>query len=396
MAHCPVCARTEAVPLLDLGAAAVFCNVQWATRNEALAAARGPIELVACSQCGHVFNAAFDSGLIAYSPGYENSQHASTVFAGYAEALVDRLVRTYELEGSSIVDIGCGRGDLLRMLVARAGGAGYGFDPSYHGSEGGADDAVRIVREYFDAPHARDLQPGLVCCRHVLEHVPDPVVFLTQMREALAAAGDPVLYLEVPNGTHLFRTGCVWDVLYEHYSYFSAHSLELALLKSGFEVLNLYEDFGSQFLCVDARVARSADRPRLAQLEETVSAVPTDSAGRMSGRISRWKSWAAERSGASRATVWGAGSKGVMFLNLIGIRADGLIDSVIDQNPAKNGRFVSGTGQRIALPSAEALRSVDEIVLMNSIYAGEVQARVRAMGSAAELLFADAELAKRT
>jgi hypothetical protein len=61
----------------------------------------------------------------------------------------------------------------------------------------------------------------------------------------------------------------------------------------------------------------------------------------------------------------------------------------VDQNPAKHGRFVSGTGQRIVLPSAENLRDVTEIVLMNSIYAGEVEANVRAMGSKAALLFAD-------
>jgi hypothetical protein len=41
------------------------------------------------------------------------------------------------------------------------------------------------------------------------------------------------------------------------------------------------------------------------------------------------------------------------------------------------------------LPSAEILAGIDEIVLMNSIYAKEVEAKVLAMSGRARLLFAD-------
>jgi SAM-dependent methyltransferase len=390
MLRCPVCARTDAAPLLDLGTAAVFCNVQWATRDEALRTAQGPIELAACRHCGHAFNGAFDPELVAYAPGYENSQHASTVFSGYAEQLVERLVSTYALEGRAIVDIGCGRGDLLRMLTRRADGRGFGFDPSFKDADLiPKDPAVEIVNEYFDAARAAETRPALVCCRHVLEHVSDPVVFLRGMRDALAAAGDSVLYLEVPNGAHLFKTGGVWDVLYEHYSYFTAHSLELALRKAGFDVLKIYPDFGDQFLCVDARVARTDDGT-LTVLEARSQALPQDGVRRMSERIAHWQGWATDpQRRERRATVWGAGSKGVMFLNLIGLKADGVITTVIDQNAAKQGRFVSGTGQQIVLPSVDALRGIADVVLMNSIYAGEVEGRIRGLGSDATLLFAD-------
>lgn len=390
MHACPVCAAgIDAPPLLRLGVAPVFCNVQWPTREQAFAAAKGPIELAGCPRCGHVFNAAFDSALVAYAPGYENSQHASTVFAGYAERLVERLVTTYAPAGRPIVDIGCGRGDLLTMLARRAGSRGFGFDPSYNPADrDAADPSVSIVREYFDAARAGEIRPALVCCRHVLEHVPDPVAFLRSMRDALDASGDAVLYLEVPNAEHLYRTGGVWDVLYEHYSYFTMHSLELALRNAAFEVLEIYDDFGSQFLCVDARVASVAGRPAAASPPSLQ--LLTDGVRRMTERVARWRDWAGEPARRTRqAAVWGAGSKGVMFLNLVGMDASGAIGTVIDQNPAKQGRYVAGTGQRIALPSAEALRSVEEIVLMNSIYAGEVQAKVRALGVDANLLFAD-------
>jgi SAM-dependent methyltransferase len=296
---------------------------------------------------------------------------------------------TYQLEGRAIVDIGCGRGDLLRMLARRAAGKGFGFDPSFKDAELiPKDPAVQIVNEYFDAARGREIKPALVCCRHVLEHVPEPVAFLQSLRDALSAAGDAVLYLEVPNGEHLFRTGGVWDVLYEHYSYFTAHSLELALRTAGFDVLKIYPDFGAQFLCVDARVAPSVDRG--AALDEPPLALLAHGARRMTERIALWRSWREDGSRRTgRATVWGAGSKGVMFLNLVGVDSR-LVPTVIDQNPAKQSRFVSGTGQQIVLPSASALQEIGEIVLMNSIYAPEVEARVRALKSDAALRFADA------
>jgi SAM-dependent methyltransferase len=390
--RCPICSESATTPLLNLGDAAIFCNVQWSTREEALRAPRGPIELTACPRCGHVFNSAFDPALVAYAPGYENSQHASTVFAGYAEKLVERLIGSYvQTPDNAIVDIGCGRGDLLAMLTQRANGRGFGFDPSYHDTGSVSRPAnVTIAREYFGREQSRALRPALVCCRHVLEHVADPVGFLTEMRGALAEAGDPVLYLEVPNGTHLFRSGGVWDVLYEHYSYFSAHSLELALRKAGFDVLKLYADFGEQFLCVDARVAKRATDARVVELTHAEQALPVDGAGRMAARIEQWKAWAGQRSGQQgRVTVWGAGSKGVMFLNLVGLAGDGVVDTVIDQNPAKDRRYVSGTGQRISLPTPKVLADIEEIVLMNSIYAQEVESKVLAMNGRARLLFAD-------
>jgi hypothetical protein len=87
--------------------------------------------------------------------------------------------------------------------------------------------------------------------------------------------------------------------------------------------------------------------------------------------------------------VWGAGSKGVIFLNVLGISDTGPIRWVIDQSPLKDGRHVSGTGHVIALPDPAHLAGIENVVLMNSIYAPEVRARLDANGSRARLLAAD-------
>ena len=383
-ADCPACSSGRTIAFLDLGDVPVFCNVQWATRQEALAAATGPLALSACLDCGHVFNHAFDATRLAYAPGYENSQHASSVFRSYAERLVDRLVDLYGIRNRSVVDIGCGRGDLLAMLCERGGNRGFGFDPSYAGTA--AADGERqftIQREFFGPEHAAAIQPALVSCRHVLEHVEDPVGFLRTLRTTIEASGDTVLYIEVPSGEELLSSLGLWDYLYEHVSYFSAKSLEAVLNAAGFEVLAMRRDFGGQFLCADARVGArtSAVQPAIGQSESFVRSA----AQGMLSRRQHWRQWASDIPADSRVSLWGAGSKGVMFLNLLGLQGSEKICRVVDQNPDKHGRYVSGTGQEIVPPEMIRGGDVDQIVLMNGIYEPEVRARLQSVGVSTRL-----------
>jgi SAM-dependent methyltransferase len=381
---CPACRRGRTEPFLELGEAPAFCNVQWASRSQAQEAVQGPLSLHACLDCAHVFNAAFDPARMAYAPGYENSQHGSSVFRDYAERLVDRLVATYAIRDRSVVDIGCGRGDLLGLFCERGGNRGFGFDPSYAGpSTPRADVDMSIRREYFGPEQAAAIRPSLVNCRHVLEHVEDPVAFLQSLRGAIQAGGETVLYIEVPSGEELLSSLGLWDYLYEHVSYFSAQSLRSVLEAAGFEILRMYRDFGGQFLCADARVA---SRSLTSEPGEGVSeALIRESALGMVQRLEEWRRWARELPSGGRVSLWGAGSKGVMFLNLLGLAAPDVIDTVVDQNTDKHGRFVSGTGQRIIAPEALRSSGVEQIVLMNRIYESEVRARLADMSVAAEL-----------
>jgi SAM-dependent methyltransferase len=384
---CPACRSGRTIAFLDLGEVPVFCNVQWATREEALAAATGPLSLSACLGCGHVFNHAFDAERLAYAPGYENSQHASSVFRSYAQRLVDRLIGQYGVRNRAVVDIGCGRGDLLAMLCERGGNHGFGFDPSYAGTTAAEGDQQFIIqREYFGPEHAAMIQPSLVTCRHVLEHVEDPVAFLRTLRTTIEACGDTVLYIEVPSGEELLSSLGLWDYLYEHVSYFSAQSLEAVLNAAGFEVLAMRRDFGGQFLCADARVAVRAS-PIQPSNGQSAAFVRSAAQG-MLERLQHWRRWASDLPLGGGVSIWGAGSKGVMFMNLLGLRVPGKVERVVDQNFDKHGRFLSGTAQEIVGPDSLHELHMDEIILMNGIYESEIRAKLASIGSAPTLKIA--------
>jgi hypothetical protein len=86
------------------------------------------------------------------------------------------------------------------------------------------------------------------------------------------------------------------------------------------------------------------------------------------------------------AVVWGAGSKGVTFLNAVG--AGDLIRYVVDLNPRKHGRFVAGSGQEIVPPDFLRDRGVDVVILMNPIYEKEVRELLGSLDLHPELLLA--------
>jgi hypothetical protein len=69
--------------------------------------------------------------------------------------------------------------------------------------------------------------------------------------------------------------------------------------------------------------------------------------------------------------VWGGGSKGVTFLNML--KAQHQIEYVVDLNPRKQGKYVAGTGQKIVPPEFLWEYRPDIVIVMNPIYENEIR-----------------------
>ena len=81
------------------------------------------------------------------------------------------------------------------MLCELGPNRGLGFDPSYvtTASDGSSINGVRFVQDYYDERHG-DAPADLVCCRHALEHIPDPVTFLSTVRNSLGDNREAVVF----------------------------------------------------------------------------------------------------------------------------------------------------------------------------------------------------------
>ena len=363
----------------------VFCNVLLPTEVEARDAPRGDLDLGICRACGHVFNLAFDPELVKYAEGYENSLHHSPRFQSYAEELAAELRDRHRLTEAHVVEIACGQGDFLKLVCSEPGCTGTGFDPSFRGQAPGK--GIAIEREYFGA---RPLEKAidLICCRHALEHIDDPAGFLRMVKSAVPAGSQPAVFFEVPNSLYSLRDGGVWDFIYEHVSYFCGRSLSACFARAGYSVRRTWETFDGQFLCLEADDKEAGSTPPV------LSPVPAAGelvglaaglGGQMNGLLESWRARFAEiAAGGGRVAVWGTGSKGVTFLNLMGDA--GSVGVPVDINPQKQGLFVPGTGHRVAAPENLAELGIRLVLVMNPVYTAEIEGMVRAQGVDAEVV----------
>ena len=380
---CPVCGRESLVDLLEISAVPIYCNVLWTRREEALRAKRGSIDLKHCASCGHVFNASFDETVVDYTAAYDSSLHYSPHFSHYAEALTKRLIERYQLRGKRIVEIGCGKGDFLALLCERGGNRGWGFDRSFDPArmDPARSGGIEFSQEFYSAAHAARLRPDFFCFRHVLEHVPEPRAFLGELRQGFGGRTDAVLYCEVPNALFTLKDLGIWDLIYEHCAYFTLGSLERAVSTSGFDVLAMDEAFGGQYIYVEMRPGSgkglvSVPAPHCAA---SVTQQAGNFARQYHEKVEAWRERLRRmRQADCRTVIWGGGSKGVTFLNVLGAEIG--VDYVVDLNPYKQGKYIGGTGQSVVAPEFLREFKPTDVLVMNFLYEQEIVDLVRALG----------------
>jgi SAM-dependent methyltransferase len=385
---CPVCMSTNIVVRLEISQIPVFCNVLWPTREEAIRAPKGDLRLGFCGTCGHVFNVAFNPALIEYTQHYENSLHFSPRFRSYAESLAARLIERYDLHGKDIIEIGCGQGEFLSLLCHMGGNRGIGFDPSYVPELIPGDKATRItfIQDVYSERYA-NYEADFVCCRQVLEHIQSPRDFLMGVRHAIGNRFGTAVLFEVPNALFTLRDLGIWDLIYEHPSYYGASSLSRLFTSCGFDIQDLYETYAGQFLCVEAVPGKDLvghTRDSWENLEEVVYHGATF-ADRYRNKVQEWQRYLEGAADADqRAVVWGSGSKGVTFVNIL--KAQDQIEYMVDINPRKQGMYVPGTGQRIVPPQFLSDYQPDVVIIANPIYQTEIQKLVENLGLTTEFV----------
>lgn len=369
---CPICSGADQIPLLAIPAMPVVgCNLA-SSQSAALETKRGDLDIVFCPGCGHVYNRAFRSEAIAYSADYENALSFSPRHSAYLDHTVEQLIQRQAIRGKKIVEIGCGDGEFLRRLCERGGNRGIGYDPSQPNQPPRTltSGTIEIVGALFDeaAPGAIDV----ICSKHVLEHLLNPIGILRNARAKLIPGG--VGYFEVPNGRLMLDEIGVWDLTYEHFSYFSPASLRRALIEAGFCVQRLKTSFGNQYLTAEV----TAETPAAStEAEDGQACNAAEFAQRAANVIGTWKRRLTEYREKSRKVVlWGAGTKAVAFLNILDVRRDRDIDYVIDINPRKTGRFLPGTAQQIVQPDFLRSYRPDVVIVMNPEYLAEIQGQL--------------------
>lgn len=318
----------------------IFQNRMYNTEAEAKACPKGDMQLVEDQLTGLVYNAAFRPELMMYDENYQNEQAVSPLFQEHLES-VSRIIDK-RMGRDAIVEVGCGKGFFLEMLLDK-GFDITGFDPTYEGNN------PRIMKHYFEA--GVGIKASGLVLRHVLEHIQNPFDFLLQLKEANGGSGK--IYIEVPCFDWICAHHAWFDIFYEHVNYFRIpdfYRMFGTVLESG-------RLFGNQYLFIVAELA-TLRKPEINNNDCVIFP----------------KNFIHSLDVPSSAAIWGGASKGVIFA-LLKARAGQSINTVIDINPAKQGKYLPSTGLLVQSPS-EALPKLPEestIYVMNSNYLEEIK-----------------------
>ncbi|MEW6521128.1 MAG: class I SAM-dependent methyltransferase [Thermodesulfobacteriota bacterium] len=324
----------------------VLQNRMYDTAAEARLCPKGDMILVENLETGLVYNEAFEPHLLKYDKHYQNEQAVSPFFRKHLDSVAEIVERAIGKE--SIIEIGCGKGFFLELLAAK-GFDITGFDPAYEGSD------TRVMKQYF-TPELGIQAKGLVL-RHVLEHIRNPVAFLSLLKQANGGRGK--IYIEVPCFDWICAHRAWFDIFYEHVNYF-----RLSDFHRMFGVIHECGHlFGDQYLYVVAelsslRVPRLDPNDRVNFPEDFLQGLEDK------GKNSKDRQYA----------IWGGSSKGVIFA-LLKERVNQHVNIVIDINPAKQGKFIPGTGLLVHSPEkALPELSADAIIfVMNANYLEEIK-----------------------
>lgn len=375
---CPVCGTGhDVVTTVRRDKLPVLQNRVYPSRQEALASPCAAFRLATCRSCGFTYNDLFDADRVVYDEFYDNDV-PSAIFRAYYKDVALMLIDKFGLDTGVVYDIGCGKGDFLRVLCELAPGTqGIGIDPSCTPT---SEANFTLEKRAFDPSFAVSADTKLVILRHVLEHIDQPVGFAAAIAQRI---GQAPLYVEVPDLHWILEKGVFWDFMYEHCNYFSPGTLRHALNQAGFAVGEQKGAFNGQYQWAVCRVdpvapASAAPDPGLEidlvtaylEREDALLGAALDLVGQ-----------------AGNSVLWGMASKGVIFATLMGSAA---VVGGVDVNPKKQGRFAPGSGLAIHDPNwLTSLTWPTTVFVMNGNYAQEIGRQLAELGVPAQMIVLD-------
>ncbi len=236
---CPICDCNDVEKLYEINFAK--------SKNEFIPES---YDIVSCYNCGFIFNNTKWTQR-DYDKYYSETSKYSNNFTFGAGGLSDLDLKRYNdiidriekftNKESSILDIGCAKGGLLRTFKERGYNNLYGIEPS--------EDAINYLKTFgidgkclslFDANNI-DKKFDVIILTQVLEHIFDLKIMKSILKKLLNK--DAILYVDIPDGTSYIKNNLnsyyYFDL--EHINHFSNDTLRY--LFKDLETLEVDNDY---------------------------------------------------------------------------------------------------------------------------------------------------------
>ena len=367
--RCRHCGEPVDLVLVDLGSSPPSNSY---LTNEDLRSSEAwfPLRVLVCESCWLVQTLDSTDAALLFDADYAYFSGYSSTWVEHCRVYADEATDRFGLDQSSrVVEVGSNDGTLLNFFQG-LGMKCTGIEPTASTATVARDLGLEVLEVFLDDEVAGNLvADGLVAdlliANNVLAHMPDIVGFATGCRQLLGSDG--VASFEFHHLVELVSKTQFDTIYHEHFSYLSLTSVEAVFKTAGlkvFDVQQLSTHGGSLRVYVqpaestrfdtcesvhrlrDQEASRGVASPSFyADFQERSNCIKDDL---MEFLID------AKRKGQS-VVGYGAAAKGNTLLNYAGVRPD-LISYVVDNNPAKQGRYLPGS----RIPIVDEQRIVDD------------------------------------
>ena len=298
-----------------------------------------PLDVVFCSSCrlGQLVDVVPGEKLFSDYVFYSS---AMPPVVERARALAKRVMDQYR--PSSVLEIASNDGYLLGSYE-RSGIRVLGIDPARGPANAAALQRIPTIQDFFSLKLAKTLPRfDVIHASNVLAHCPDVNDFVAALLAVLEKDG--VCIIEVPYLGDLVQQ-CQFDTVYhEHVFYFSVESLKQLFNRHGLMIESI--ETMPYVLGGSLRIFVRNGGPQKVWSDYGLGEV-TAMQSRADGYAEQLRKCLIELNRKGK-TVWGFGAaaKATVILNYAGID-DSLIAAIADDTPAKQGKFVPGTGIQV-------------------------------------------------
>ena len=221
---CNIC-QDDATQLLHLDEVPPLQNRFSKNFDDAKKFAATEVDFLWCQSCQHI--SINKTQTVQFDQYYDNKQTASPFVVAQYKQIVSDIEQQVPCKDARIVEIGCGRGELLEMLRDSGYKSLRGFDPA-------APVATDMISNtYWDISVQRQ-GIDLIIVRHTIEEIQEPNPFIDSMVKALNQEG--WIYCEITNAPNLLDDKGIFSLYPEYSNIFSTLSIARLYAKNGLSV----------------------------------------------------------------------------------------------------------------------------------------------------------------
>lgn len=345
---CKVCNRNNSSIFIEFNKYPKTISYLFQNRESAIQD-QAPISFLKCKFCQHV-QIAKDMPQDFYDDYIMTVSHSPKMHNFQLEQ-ADQFINKFKLKGKSILEAGCGDGNFSAILKDK-GCIVFGNEPSHSFRQLALNKGLTVDDQFINENYTNPNAPfDAIVSREVMEHVPEPIDFLTNLRRILKPDG--VILIEVPNFEKALRENRYYDMFPDHLSYFTKESLTAAMLISGYKDVEIEYGMDEEFIYAFAKnnnVSNSELVLSVKQISVDFNKVNKD---------------------FKNVVIWGAGGKGISAL---GSQEDvSKIKYVVDSDPFKQNKFLPSSGLLVKAPDDLFNdETVDLLIITNLAYTDEI------------------------